>query len=185
MRSRRGIAGANPIGGRLTGPEYGKIPAADRNFVTRGLQVPRATARGVSSQRGELAEWSKASHSKCEVPATVPRVRIPHSPPFSFPCGWKTPVFDRLAIIIPAFGPTKVSGLGLSPATWKYLTPRRAGMTIAAIRESRRLHSPDRRACRHRRSISARPSRQAACRDAANARRRTRVRDGMGGGTDS
>src|SRR3546814_16733766 len=53
-----------------------------RVFVTRGLQGSRAAASGVSSQRGELAEWSKASHSKCEVPATVPRVRIPHSPPF-------------------------------------------------------------------------------------------------------
>ncbi len=61
-----------------------QIPAAGRNFVTRGLQDVRTAARGVSSQRGELAEWSKASHSKCEVPATVPRVRIPHSPPFFY-----------------------------------------------------------------------------------------------------
>jgi hypothetical protein len=30
---------------------------------------------------GEMAEWSKAPHSKCGVPVTVPRVRIPISPP--------------------------------------------------------------------------------------------------------
>jgi len=28
-----------------------------------------------------MAEWSKAPHSKCGVPVTVPRVRIPISPP--------------------------------------------------------------------------------------------------------
>jgi acetyl-CoA C-acetyltransferase len=32
---------------------------------------------------GEMAEWSKAPHSKCGVPVTVPRVRIPISPPFN------------------------------------------------------------------------------------------------------
>src|SRR3546814_3996447 len=61
-------------------PDRRALSAATREFVTRGLQVSRTAARGVSSQRGELAEWSKASHSKCEAPATVPRVRIPHSP---------------------------------------------------------------------------------------------------------
>ena len=32
---------------------------------------------------GEVAEWSKAPHSKCGVPVRVPRVRIPASPPAS------------------------------------------------------------------------------------------------------
>ena len=89
-----------PIGGKPKSPEpsfrhpgAGRDDEIDAAFVTRGLQARRTAARGVTSQRGELAEWSKASHSKCEVPATVPRVRIPHSPPFFFPSGLKTLAF--------------------------------------------------------------------------------------------
>jgi hypothetical protein len=52
---------------------------------------PRSFPAGISDfdirprtqGRGEMAEWSKAPHSKCGVPVTVPRVRIPISPPFS------------------------------------------------------------------------------------------------------
>jgi hypothetical protein len=50
---------------------------------------PRSFPAGISDfdvrprtqGRGEMAEWSKAPHSKCGVPVTVPRVRIPISPP--------------------------------------------------------------------------------------------------------
>ena len=46
----------------------------------------RPRSAGPLSQRppdgsGEVAEWSKAPHSKCGVPGRVPWVRIPPSPP--------------------------------------------------------------------------------------------------------
>ncbi len=44
--------------------------------------APRPCIRVRAEPRGEVAEWSIAPHSKCGVPATVPGVRIPPSPPF-------------------------------------------------------------------------------------------------------
>src|SRR5678809_1183553 len=50
-------------------------------------RAPRPTGAGILTGprdfRGEVAEWSKAPHSKCGVRATVPWVRIPPSPPIS------------------------------------------------------------------------------------------------------
>ena len=43
--------------------------------------APRPCIRARAEPRGEVAEWSIAPHSKCGVPATVPGVRIPPSPP--------------------------------------------------------------------------------------------------------
>src|SRR5947209_8991782 len=42
---------------------------------------PKPAPPGVRDPDGEVAEWSKAPHSKCGVRATVPWVRIPPSPP--------------------------------------------------------------------------------------------------------
>ena len=42
----------------------------------------RRSRQAMTTRRGEVAEWSKAPHSKCGVRATVPWVRIPPSPPF-------------------------------------------------------------------------------------------------------
>src|SRR6476660_6690516 len=53
----------------------------------RAARAPRPTGAGILpgqfEPRGEVAEWSKAPHSKCGVRATVPWVRIPPSPPRS------------------------------------------------------------------------------------------------------
>ena len=50
---------------------------------------------------GEVAEWSKAPHSKCGVPARVPRVRIPASPPHSLSV---KRVLGRCALVLKAHG---------------------------------------------------------------------------------
>src|SRR4051812_30000550 len=42
---------------------------------------PLPAPSGARDPDGEVAEWSKAPHSKCGVRATVPWVRIPPSPP--------------------------------------------------------------------------------------------------------
>src|SRR3954447_18709627 len=55
----------------------------------RTARAPRPTGAGTrpasAIPSGEVAEWSKAPHSKCGVWATVPWVRIPPSPPPSRP----------------------------------------------------------------------------------------------------
>ena len=55
---------------------------------------------------GEMAEWSKAPHSKCGVPVTVPRVRIPISPPFSDLPKYQ---FSSKVLILNSFYPNLVS----------------------------------------------------------------------------
>ncbi len=57
-------------------------------FPKRGLADAFPSAihraqRSTDAQRGEVAEWSIAPHSKCGVRVTVPGVRIPPSPPFA------------------------------------------------------------------------------------------------------
>src|SRR3954453_17850448 len=53
--------------------------------MRRAARAPRptrpASVRPARLPSGEVAEWSKAPHSKCGVRATVPWVRIPPSPP--------------------------------------------------------------------------------------------------------
>jgi hypothetical protein len=53
----------------------GTTPARLVSAPSLGRRAQRAT------DAGEVAEWLKAPHSKCGVPARVPRVRIPPSPP--------------------------------------------------------------------------------------------------------
>src|SRR5436305_14222394 len=54
-------------------------------MLGRAARAPRPTGAGTrpasAIPSGEVAEWSKAPHSKCGVRATVPWVRIPPSPP--------------------------------------------------------------------------------------------------------
>ncbi len=82
-----------------------------------GLRLHGATASG------EVAEWSIASHSKCEVRATVPGVRIPPSPPSSV----YKPLINHRFIPVPATIPNRIPN-------------RRAGQrrTCADRRDSRR-----------------------------------------------
>lgn len=48
---------------------------------------------------GEVAEWSKAPHSKCGIRATVSWVRIPPSPPIT------SNTLDFLEKLLPVSGP--------------------------------------------------------------------------------
>ena len=51
---------------------------------------------------GEVAEWSIASHSKCEVRASVPGVRIPPSPPpYAKASGGRPPKGSRVQDDLP------------------------------------------------------------------------------------
>ena len=54
-------------------------PCAATYAATTGGRLALA-----SKPRGEVAEWLKAPHSKCGVPARVSGVRIPPSPPSCF-----------------------------------------------------------------------------------------------------
>ena len=67
-----------------------------------GLGYSAAATTGFQA-RGEVAEWSIASHSKCEVRASVPGVRIPPSPP----------VIPRFLVIFHWF-----SDCAKSPGNW-------------------------------------------------------------------
>src|SRR5689334_6754110 len=55
------------------------------SLLERRVRPAPALARPAFFSCGEVAEWSKAPHSKCGVRATVPWVRIPPSPPHSTP----------------------------------------------------------------------------------------------------
>ena len=66
------------------------------NKISKNLQWPlanlenpaikyRAFGENYSHQNGEMAEWSNALVLKTSERASVPRVRIPVSPPFAFP----------------------------------------------------------------------------------------------------
>ena len=53
-----------------------------------------------ATRRGEVAEWSIAPHSKCGVPARVPGVQIPPSPPpYAFGFGWLAKEFQWRRVI--------------------------------------------------------------------------------------
>src|SRR3546814_15908646 len=60
---------------------------AAHHLASRGRWAMRPTlsavpARGqIPGNCGEVAEWLKATHSKCGIRATVSGVLIPHSPP--------------------------------------------------------------------------------------------------------
>ena len=59
-------------------PQAPLAPAPPLMLIAAPTQRFEAQPR---SACGEVAEWSIASHSKCEVRASVPGVRIPPSPP--------------------------------------------------------------------------------------------------------
>ncbi len=65
----------------LAGP--GGLSTAGQNGGWQGLKswLMSVSSDHRFSKCGEVAEWSIASHSKCEVRASVPGVRIPPSPP--------------------------------------------------------------------------------------------------------
>ena len=65
-----------------------RVPAALRPYLG-GLEVLRACAAriaGSTQRHGEVAEWSNVPDSKSGVGATLPRVRIPPSPPKQTAC---------------------------------------------------------------------------------------------------
>ncbi len=75
-----------------TGVSRGDAPGgpwqAGFGTLCAALRFRRSAFAGLPNLCGEVAEWSKAPHSKCGVPVRVPRVRIPASPPRLRCCSW-------------------------------------------------------------------------------------------------
>src|SRR3954466_15188381 len=75
--------------------------------MRRAARAPRptrpASVRPARLPSGEVAEWSKAPHSKCGVRATVPWVRIPPSPPFPSPSPNADAILVTKVELVPGF----------------------------------------------------------------------------------
>lgn len=59
------------------------LNAPSRSAMSRFASTAGDGSCHRSCDRGEVAEWLKAPHSKCGIRATVSGVRIPPSPPFA------------------------------------------------------------------------------------------------------
>ncbi len=100
----------------------------------RRAEVRSSACRQGTTASGEVAEWSIASHSKCEVRATVPGVRIPPSPPYHSPL-----IARRLTEELPPLAKNQVFGNSpanrLASATGPYGNAARTGACPGEGRE--------------------------------------------------